>query len=651
MAYQIKFTDLKRFPADVINVSDSFFNGPVNPSNPAYYTALTGSANNASTTLTLSGRGVVDYGMPIQQGLIYMLEHFANYRSPVYPQPGQVWYKPRARDLTPGNEEAEVVTDPTALGLYIYRGADTPGGPKPDIWDPIPVSGYMHQAFDMSNGSGTRYRITGLADAVGLYDAVSQSYGDARYINAVGSDTKDGTLTLIGGTSQVVLPNAPLIGTNATNKTYVDTTIALEIASNNVTLAGTYLPLTGGTLTGPLDLPFDDVTLGIGTLTLTSGSISLPSGGSINVAVGDVTISAGDLNAGGASNFTGLATFTNGLTLSSTLMTVANTQILLTGASTITGVPLPGLPTDAASKAYVDAVAGSLGADGVVISGNVNALTGVITLNRTIGADVVLSGAAAPFAHTHQSTEVFHDANPPQLSSFVREQFIDQVIWPSGVSLQAVLNLFDDALSETTRPYSRSIVISDGVTDRYELDRPIPAGFNQLQVFVDGVKWIASQYAEGVFQQTPELRRSDDTGLLNATPYAFNLTIDGVLYPSVTITTPAGPDFVSFYHVQTLIDAQLIALAIPAVCVFVGNQIRILSALPGAGSSVAFAPPSVGTNLFTSITTSTVVPLNDSILTTYTYYEDALPHQEAEEFVFTTIPPLGATIEIITLTR
>ena len=86
-------------------------------------------------------------------------------------------------------------------------------------------------------------------------DAMSRDYADARYVNTTGDAlagafSLSGTLTLLGGASQIVLPNAPSAGTHAVNRDYVDGLLAgagalAEIAGNkgyidlNVTISGT----------------------------------------------------------------------------------------------------------------------------------------------------------------------------------------------------------------------------------------------------------------------------------------------------------------------------------------------------------------------------------------------------------------------------
>ena len=50
-------------------------------------------SDNTSTTLVLTGRGFVNWGQPLQQNLMHLLENFASYGvTPLAPTDGQIWY-------------------------------------------------------------------------------------------------------------------------------------------------------------------------------------------------------------------------------------------------------------------------------------------------------------------------------------------------------------------------------------------------------------------------------------------------------------------------------------------------------------------------------------------------------------------------------
>ena len=83
--YTLFFSDTNKTPFDLQSYTT---NGPESPSDPSIITGAT----TASTTLKLWGKGLKEYGEPVFQDLIYMLENFANSSAPVFPIEGQTWY-------------------------------------------------------------------------------------------------------------------------------------------------------------------------------------------------------------------------------------------------------------------------------------------------------------------------------------------------------------------------------------------------------------------------------------------------------------------------------------------------------------------------------------------------------------------------------
>ena len=79
------------------------------PESPLTTTPLYSNAVSANTSLVLLGKGMFDYGEPIQTNLVHLLENFASPITPVYPVQGQLWY----------NNAANV--------LSVYSGSSSPG--------------------------------------------------------------------------------------------------------------------------------------------------------------------------------------------------------------------------------------------------------------------------------------------------------------------------------------------------------------------------------------------------------------------------------------------------------------------------------------------------------------------------------------------
>ena len=109
---------------------------------------------------------------------------------PLSPALGQIYY--------------DFVSD----SMYAWDGSD---------WIPV----FLGNGDLNMNG----FKIINLADPTTATGAVNRQFADGRYVNITG-DTMTGSLTMSGGGVQVILPNAPTLGTHAANKTYVDAAAA-----------------------------------------------------------------------------------------------------------------------------------------------------------------------------------------------------------------------------------------------------------------------------------------------------------------------------------------------------------------------------------------------------------------------------------------
>lgn len=249
--------------------------------------------------------------------------------------------------------------------------------------------------------SGT---VTGITNPINNSDAATKVYTDnqaATRISRLG-DTMTGNLVMSGVGVGITLPNDPVVGTDATNKTYVDTMV----------------PLAGGTMTGLLVLSadpavalgaatkqyVDTTTVSKGTSTVLSNNVNITFGGIGEVlglpavpttagsaaskayvdsvaslqAVDTNTVHLNDVQTiTGAKTFTAVTTINNQVSIAAD--GVANNLLI-----TPTNITLTGTPVSSGGAANITATAGSnssgTGGNVAVNGGNGSTSGGSITL-------------------------------------------------------------------------------------------------------------------------------------------------------------------------------------------------------------------------------------------------------------------------------
>lgn len=174
--------------ADDLNVMDGVFNSGVTSTEISFLNGLTDSVQNQ---------------LDAKQGLDSTLTALA------------------ALDGTPGilavtgaDAFARRTLTGTANNIVVANGSGSTANPTIDLATVSQTGGgsFVKVVLDSFG------RVTGNTAVV---TADITTLVDASYVN-VGGDTMSGSLTLSGGSSHVVLPNAPTLGTHATNKNYVD---------------------------------------------------------------------------------------------------------------------------------------------------------------------------------------------------------------------------------------------------------------------------------------------------------------------------------------------------------------------------------------------------------------------------------------------
>jgi hypothetical protein len=357
MAHLINFTDSSIAPEkSAFAIPEYKTEGPTSPLNstPNSGTPPFNSAK-ASTTLLLVGKGVPNYGEIIQNNLVHLLENFAsNGVPPVYPTIGQLWYNYQTKELS------------------LYKNTN--------VWDGILSlsGGIMTGPLHLSGSPVTDDQ------------AVNKKYVDnlaSLYVLLDGTNSMTGLLTLSGD---------PTTNLQAATKQYVDN----SLISHESDLA---LHLT----------PTENVW--IDSITATSAEVNYLSGSTSNIQfqLNQKVAKTGD-------TMTGLLVLSGNPVdnlgaapkqyVDTSLTTALSQYLPLSGGIQMTGFfDLVGNPVSAlqpATKQYVDAVAGGGGGgDGVVTGGSMDPPTGILTLSRSVGGNVLINNIAA-FTHTHTASDV-----------------------------------------------------------------------------------------------------------------------------------------------------------------------------------------------------------------------------------------------------
>lgn len=190
-----------------------------------------------------------------------------------------------------------------------------------------------------------------IANKAYVDDAVGNANYDTRYLRLTGG-TLTGQLSLATGVgliapagSKIQVTDAPQSNTDVVNKQYLDDAIA-DISSGTA-----YLPLTGGTLTGPLTASAEGIT--IPTTPSDSETTKAANVAYVNTQIDNLqSMIEGDI-ADAYLPLTG-GTLTGGLT--ATGVTVGTIQITDAGISGLSSDPetYPATSDQVATKAYVD---------------------------------------------------------------------------------------------------------------------------------------------------------------------------------------------------------------------------------------------------------------------------------------------------------
>ena len=549
--YIVNFTDADN---GSFNIAPYTMNGPESPRAPL---PLAPSATLASTSLALPGKGITSYGEYVAENLVHLLENFSNGTAPAYSIEGQLWYNNTTGDIAVYDGAVYHIL-PRADGATFTSDVDMSGYAVLNLANAVNPT----DALNMQTGD-TRYvnvigdtmtgvlamganKITNLADATVATDALNMQTGDARYVNIAG-DTMTGVLAM--GANKI---------TNL-----ADATVAAD-ALNLQTGDARYVAVAGDTMAGMLTL-FADPALPMQAATkqYVDGVVGSAVSSSTLAGLSDVTISIPVI--GNSLYFNG--TEWVNYTIPTPYVPLAGG--VMTGALTLVGAPTS--PDEAATKQYVDdeiaAVSGGVttldaltdvtttGAvsgevltfDGVqwinsplaaptsdiyVSAGAVVGLGyGTLTLTQTGGGPTISVPGIATTTHTHTTEQSYHDANPTNDSSYIRDRAIQQSAYPQNIPLSTSLTLLDEAVAVLRSVPARTIIEADGTVGPFQVPDYVSAT-GRLEVFVNGIKsyadtrGTASIFIDGGPVASPTANGGTDTTLVGGTTYDMRLWSD-----------------------------------------------------------------------------------------------------------------------------
>lgn len=392
------------------------------------------------------------------------------------------------------------------------------------------------------------FKIVNLGAPTNPNDAVNLQYANTNFVNISG-DTMTGSLIMSGGATQIVQPNAPVVNNDLTNKLYVDTLVS--------TTAANYVLKAGDTMTG--------------TLFINGGDLVIQSTGAFTAGTGLF-----DMN-----------------------------------AQRIQNMAQPVNPQDATTKNYVDTLFAGAGADGVVYNGIYTLGTHTLTLQRTLGLpDVNITGIAG-VGDIWQTVDIRHPLNPSYNSSFFRETFINNVLFPNNIPFSNVVDAIDQTLYSSTAIPKRLILQGDNLTTTFDVTNGFVFNYttytNKLAVYNNGIKQYAHQRGHFIIDfESPTVNVATDTGLA-ALAYDFIIVVDNIPY-NVTVNLTAATLPINYNTLITEIDAGLVLAGVPVTIRFRDSRLNFISDTQGRLSSVYLNIASGTVPLFTAITGTTLSP-------------------------------------------
>ena len=443
--------------------------------------------DNTTTSLTLIGKNLVNYGSSINQNLIDLMQNFASSSSPIKPLPGQLWFDKIAGilKLYSGNNWISLL--PPTNGQAGATAITIPGINEQItvfLSDGVIVSAVSHRNIsrailpasiaidDISYAFGTRFPL-GIFTGINLatdpdrapgdqYKFAGTAYAADRLSNVVVISLKDS----VTGSATFTGTNNITISTSLANLGVEGTYYKLTVSSNGLVVGGNvsidpndiinslgYVPISSINISGDVN-GFSNITGNVANITTTmreigaAGTYNLVDVASNGIVTGgsytDVTTQLGYQPIGNIS-LTGDATGTSNVIGNTAYVTVALANIHVGGTYNIVQVSNTGIVTSGESFGYTP-----LGE--VIISGAVNGISivsdNVATIDTTLsnlrvaGTYNTVTVADTGLVTDGSMAEVTNSLLAPMTASTVKANITSGLASPQDIDIATFFNSY-----------------------------------------------------------------------------------------------------------------------------------------------------------------------------------------------------------------
>lgn len=178
-------------------------------------TTIADGAIDSSTSIAMPGRGYLNYGEPVNQDLLWIMQNFSNTSAPISPVTGQLWYNPSLGLIKVYTGTAWIV-----LNTFIYPSDPGAGSQQGATW-------YDSTNKQLNAWNGTKWNIVGplgsaintdpINPAIPAYSAIQ-----AARITDTGAINHDAWEIVVGGVLLAIFSQDASYNTTITGFTTIN---------------------------------------------------------------------------------------------------------------------------------------------------------------------------------------------------------------------------------------------------------------------------------------------------------------------------------------------------------------------------------------------------------------------------------------------